>query len=252
MFKNSKLEPSFAAVYLCGGKGTRLSEITLDAMPKSLVRVAGVELLMHSIASVNDTEAITQSVYAIGHQKERIIEWLNGSVLSDCVTVEQVEPGVIGAIRSATSRIEADTYVICNTDEIRCGLNLKAALGFHALHDELATIIATKATHAYRHRSLTLEDTLVTGSKLKSDHYIEHPLEEAIVNTGMLIVDREGLSLIDNDQFGNDWSALINPLHNHRQLRAFIDPSIAYFNVGTPEELQEASDWFVQRQTDAA
>jgi hypothetical protein len=47
-------------------------------------------------------------------------------------------------------------------------------------------------------------------------------------------------------EHSRDWGGIIDPLCEAGQLSAFIDPDIQYFNVGTPNEFQDAEFFLKQ------
>src|SRR3989344_5877721 len=59
------------AIALCGGKGTRMRELTQDLYPKPLVRVGNQTLLDYSLQPLRDA-GVTNIIYATAHKGEMI------------------------------------------------------------------------------------------------------------------------------------------------------------------------------------
>ena len=55
-----------------GGKGTRLSQITKDEIPKPMVSILGKPLLEWQIEKLKENK-ITEIILIVGHRKEKIL-----------------------------------------------------------------------------------------------------------------------------------------------------------------------------------
>lgn len=110
----------------------------------------------------------------------------------------------------------------------------------------LATMVATRANRLHRHRLLHIgDDGRVVNTQLKPQEYKDKPEEVGLVNVGFVVLERDALGYADPDH-STDWSGLIDPLCDDGKLGAYVDPGIAYFNVGTPEEYYEAGNYLKQ------
>ncbi len=227
-------------VLLCGGKGKRFREATQDLLPKSLFQVSGKELIRYSLDSLGG-KRLGRLIFAVDYQQDKVIDWVKEAELSHEVTFSGQEgPGVVGAIKGAVAQVRTSSFAVCNTDEIRDGFDFSAALDFHDEALTLSTMVATRANQLYRHRLLELgERSVIENSILKPAEYRERDEELGHVNTGFIIFNRQAIGYID-EGYGHDWSAITDPLINARQMSAFVAPELAYYNVGTIEELLEA------------
>jgi len=232
----------FGSILLCGGKGTRLQPLSKDKMPKSLFKVDGKELITYSLDGITKA-GCANLVFAIDHHADFMRTWVEDAGFPQVVNFsEQSEPGVYGAIKAAAEHVPEPFFIACNTDEIREGLDVNAAVAYHVARPELATMVVTKSCQLSRHRSVKIQDGLVVESALKPAAFMDQPEVEGLVNTGFLILEKEALRYCDS-RFGNDWGAIIEPLCEAGQLNAFVDERICYFNVGTPGEFAEASGY---------
>ena len=236
----------YGGVLPCGGKGLRLTTLAKDT-PKSLFQVGGKELIRHTV-DVLDPEVIKRLVFAVDHKKEKIEAWVRSMKLPHVIHFsEQTGPGVLGAIVAGAKHVDEDCMVACNTDEIRLGLNLAEILNFHESHSTLATMVVAYANKLSRHRVVNIResDNIVIRTRLKSEEYINRPDEFGLVNTGFLIIEKEAMKHFDSGH-SKDWAGIIDPLCEAGQLSAYVDGRIHYFNVGTPEEYEEARNYLEQ------
>lgn len=237
-------QKTYTAILPCGGKGTRLAEMTGD-LPKSLFAIGGQPLIAYSTAFLT-TNLVEEVIFAVHDRAEQLRAWANEAELPTTYKFsEQTEPGVLGAIAAAMLHAETDAVVACNTDEMRLGLELEDVIAFHERSGLLATMVATTSTHLSRHRLLDVNpDGLVTGTELKPATYSDKPEQSGTVNAGLLVIEKDAMDLFDPER-SNDWSGIIDPICEAGQLGAYVDETVVYFNVGTPEEYREAEDFMI-------
>lgn len=231
---------------LCGGEGIRLRSLTGDVLPKPLVKIGGKELMRYSIEPL-PIQAVSKLVFAVDYQEKVVIDWVQEASLPfPCIFSRQKTAGVLSAISSASEHLSGTGMVVCNADEIRQGIDMEAVLAFHEASPGLATMVAAPAVDLYRYRVLTIgEDNIVTDTLLKGERYRQHPEVRGAVNTGLLVLSPGALNYAD-PLHSTGWSGLIDPLVQARQLQAYVDPNVAYFNVGTVEEYREAEAYLEQ------
>lgn len=237
----TELCPPYGGVLLCGGKGSRLEPVNREGIPKSLFKVGGRELMRYSLDALPQS-IVQRLVFAVDYKAEEIRSWVLRQGLPHTLQFsEQSEPGVLAAIQSGAAMVQEDHMVTCNTDEIRTRLNMAEVVNFHQHMGRLATMVVCPSNRLYRHRLIEVRehDQLVTHSTLKPIEYKNDPDAVGLVNTGLLLVDRRALEYVDPGH-SRDWSGLIDPLCEMGQLGAFVSESMRYYNVGTPEELQDA------------
>lgn len=237
---------SYGVCLLCGGRGARLLPLTNDLLPKSLIRADGKELIKFSLEGL-DSLAVSHVVFAVDYQSEIIRQWVwRQNFVFPFSFSEQVNPGVLSAIQSAVKLMAGKTVIICNADEIRLRLQLQKALNFHETSHGIATMVVAKVARLNRHRVVEINsDSLVRSTTLKDASYKTHPEISGIVNAGVLIFEPDALTYCD-PAYGTGWSGIIDPLVAAKQLRAYMDTDIVYFNVGTEAEYHEAVRYLEQ------
>ncbi len=237
----------------CGGRGVRLLSLTEGKIPKPLFRIGGKELIRYS-TDILDPSIVKRLVFAVDNQADQIRRWVNEQALPHAVSFsEQQVPGVLAAITSASKHVEEDRMVACNTDEIRTGINLNDIIRFHERSGVTATIVATSSNNLFRHRVLAVRerDGHVLRTKLKPDEFRNKPDDVGLVNTGFMIIDKRAMDFFDPNHNG-DWGGIIDPLCDAGQLNAYVNYGISYFNVGTPEEYEEADIFMRGRRREEA
>lgn len=248
-YKNDMKENfrEYGSVLPCGGKGTRLRSLSRDEIPKSLLKIGGKELIRYS-TDILSPDLVRRIVFAVDYKSEQIREWVAQENFPHILHFsEQTEPGVLGAITAGAHFVEEDEMIACNTDEVRLRLLLKNVTSYHEKSGRLATMVVTYANRLYRHRVLQVRevDSLVLKTRLKPDEYKKNPEAIGLINTGFLILNKRAIEHFD-PKHNTDWGGIIDPLCDARQLGAYIDPTILYFNVGTPEEFYEAEQVLMQ------
>jgi len=237
----------YGSILPCGGRGTRLIQVTEDAVPKSLVKVGGLELIRHSIDVLNP-QIVKRLVFAVDYRAADIKTWVQNAKFPHIVQFsEQKEPGVLSAIASGAEYVVEDSMVACNTDEVRMGLKIADVVKYHEAQGTLATMVVAYSNNLSRHRVIEVResDGRILKTNLKPNEYKNHPEKIGLINTGFLILEKRALEYFD-PAHNKDWSGIIDPLCDAGQISAYIDKKIRYFNVGTPEEYEEAEKYLSQ------
>lgn len=149
---------------LCGGKGTRLGEVTGNAMPKPMVQVGGRPIMWH-IMKQYGAAGFTRFVICAGHLSWSIKEYfLNyhaqladmtvstaknssvefhdvGSVEDWTVTVAETGADTMtgGRVKRAAKYLEGDDFMLTYGDGVS-DVDLRALLAFHRSHGRMLTI----------------------------------------------------------------------------------------------------------------
>lgn len=235
-------------ILLCGGKGTRFWPVTHDKIHKSLYRLNDVELMRFSLDTI-DFSLVNSLIFAVGHHAEGVTQWINEQNFPCKVLFStQTEPGVYGAVSAALDMVETEDFILCNTDEVREHLNMSDLLDFHEKSTgHLATMMTGNADHLFYHRIINKNnDHTVLSSELRNPEYEFRPEIVREVNVGFTVFNKKAISYFDNS-YGIDWSAMVDPLIEKGLMKAFMNPKIAYFNVGTVNELEDAKLYFLQK-----
>lgn len=228
------------AILLAGGKGTRIEAVE-RVLPKSLIKLKGRELLRYSF-DILPPAIIKRVIVALDYKADIIEDWLERANLPfDITAFRQRSIGLKNAVVEAQEMSDADLALVCNTDEIRIGLNVEEMVKRHTLRGRLATMAITNATHLFRHGHIKVNPFTesVLSLDLKPANFKEEPLVQGLVNTGLMLVEKASRQLFtQSEDLG--WMGIIDPLIGIGQLTAFMEENMPYFNVGTPDEYREA------------
>ncbi|MDE1827914.1 MAG: NTP transferase domain-containing protein [Candidatus Micrarchaeota archaeon] len=233
---------TYSAILLCGGKGTRLRELTKDEILKPLLKVAGKELINYSI-ELFEPNVVNKLVFAVDHKAEQIETWIKNQDLGYKFEIsKQIAPGVLQALKDGSTYAEND-IIFCNTDEIRKNLNLKEVIRTHEKFDALATVVCTYTNNLFKHGVIQLKDDFtVSGILIKDKMYQNKPLEVGLVNSGFVVMKKEAIKYLDG-RVDKDWNGITTPLISMGELKAYIDERIVFFNSNTAEQYYEAENY---------
>lgn len=236
-------------VLLGGGKGSRFQAVTHGKMSKALYQLNGKELIRYSLDSL-DFSLVNKLIIAIDTGGVR--EWAEQQDFPvEVIFSEQIGPSVLGAVSAALEHVETESFLLCNTDEVREGLTLRSMILRHEANPNvLATMALTHQDRLYRHRVNEIDGNgIVTTDILRGEEFREKPELMLPINTGYVIFRKNAALHFDSDRYAPDWSALVSPLINKKVMQGILYPDLGYFNVGTPEELADALLYFQSKAT---
>ena len=137
------------ALILAGGKGTRLSEITQNQIPKPMAKIAGKMILEWAIKRLKE-EGIHDIVISVGHMAEKIINHFeDGKAYGVNIEYikEQFPLGSGGALYYLKDMVEGDCLV-CSGDTI-FDIDIKRMLKYHRKKRAIATLLTHPNIHPY-------------------------------------------------------------------------------------------------------
>jgi NDP-sugar pyrophosphorylase family protein len=243
-------DKTVAAIVLAGGKGTRFSEIVGADQQKVLYPVNGVPLIKYT-TDLLDQSTISRIVFNVKHRSRDVRRWVRDQRFSHQEISFSVQKRwtFVDAVTRAFAKTDEDIILICNGDEIRDGLILIEAIRFHLDQGSLATLIGARKRCLSRYRLLHInENHLLTHSEYCPSRFIDDQETEGIVNAGIAILNREAFANFDQADPSGGWDAMLKPLTITRQLSVYTDKNMHYFNVGTPEELYDAEEFFAGKR----
>src|ERR1041385_6887631 len=132
------------ALVLCGGKATRLLQLTDDLIPKALVEVGGKTLLDHTLDLLSGN-GIRRIILAISHHSPKIrkhVECGGNHGLEINFSETETPLGIIPSIIKASKQFALDsTFLIAGADEICEGVCLEPVYQFHRESKSIATMV---------------------------------------------------------------------------------------------------------------
>ena len=235
------------ALLPCGGRGLRMQSNSEEPVIKPLLKVADRELLRYSLDNL-PPRMISKLIVATRSVGDAVHNWVQSSNLpyTDVIFSFLGDIPLMERINRTSALLESDDFALCNTDEIRKGLNLAEVVEFHRKSGGLATMVLGYSDHLNEQRVVTIDKNgRVTHTTKNPEEYMGAPDMKGLVNTGFILMHKRALeSAVASPEGG--WSCFLDPLSDAGQLFAFVDPKITYFNINTSSQLKKANDYFAQ------
>lgn len=225
-----------AAVIMAGGKGTRLSSVTGDEIPKPMVKIADVPILERQINTLKNC-GISTFYIVVGHLKEKIIEYFNdGSAWNVNINyIEEREPlGSAGALYYLKDKI-SDDFLLVFGDTV-FDIDVEKMVKYHKKKKAALTLLAHPNAHPYDSDLLVVDNTKrVTALLGKHEPRNDY---SNLVNAAFFVVSPCVL---------NDFSApicadmekdvVLNRIKKHNDVYAYITTEYIK-DVGTADRLR--------------
>ena len=131
------------AVIMAGGFGTRLMELTHDAIPKPMIPICGKPLLQWQIENLKKN-GFDDIIVIVGHLGDQILDKFGGTVR---YYEEDIPRGTAGSLPKIENLIE-DNFLLIYGD-LFFDFNFDRMIKFHYDHWATATIFVHPNTHPY-------------------------------------------------------------------------------------------------------
>lgn len=213
------------ALLLCGGKGLRMRNRIGETQVKTLLRVGDKELVRYSLDNLPPT-LISKLVVATQYMANTIYNWFKESNLpyGEIVFSYSEDTSLVDSINRASVLIDGDCFVLCNTDEIRRGLDLDKIIEAHRKFNRLATLVVAYSDHLSEQRVVRVDDNgRVVSTRKNPEEYALKPDVVGLVNTGFILMQKRALECVVNLQ-ENGWSCFLDPLSDSGKLFAYVAP----------------------------
>lgn len=248
----SRSEP---AIIMAGGYGLRLGELTRDR-PKPLVPLAGRPILDHVASHLtrHGFRRIAVTLHHLGFQIQDYLE-REGPRLAGAGSLEirfshtAQNHGAAGGVLRASRLIEGDPLLIASGDVIT-NLDLDRLMRVHRERGAAMTILAVKAPNPSEFGVLHLcGDDRVRRLREKPNLA---EIQPAWINAGIYVVSRRVIERIPARR-PFDFSLDLIPLLLSEGEPVFADPQEGvWFDIGTPESLREAEQFFANHGIEGA
>ena len=197
-------------VILCGGKGSRMKEVT-DDIPKPLAMIGGKPILWH-IMKVYMYYGFNEFILLLGYKGDKIKEyfidyhWKNYNFLLDSEQnnirlldkpekwkITFVDTGMDtmtgGRIKQAEKLIKDENFMLTYGDGLS-NININKLLDFHKKQGKIATV--TGVTKSNQYGILHIKKNMAIS-------FQEKPNSKDIINGGFFILNKEIFSYIKNE-----------------------------------------------------
>jgi len=224
-------------VILCGGKGTRLSEETINK-PKPMVEIGGMPILWHimktySFFGVNRfilalgykselikqyfyNYRITKSDFTLSLNPEHKIKYLNQSDENNWEIVF-VDTGIDSLKGSRIKRVEkyvnSDTFHLTYGDGV-CDIDINKLTTFHNNHNCLGTVTAVRPPSRFGELSINKNNSVL-------DLEEKPQMGRGFINGGYFIFDKSIMNYLSSDNNCDFEFGPLQKITQNGQLMAF-------------------------------
>lgn len=227
------------AVIMAGGKGTRLSGLTRDEIPKPMVPILGKPLLLWQMDALKQ-HGITNILLVIGHLGHVIQNYFgNGRTFGLHIQYyhEEVPLGTAGALARIRPMLEETFFLIYG--DVLFDIDLSRMERFHSQKQSAATLFVHPNSHPFD-SDLVEMDAEQRVLRFDSKQNLRSGWYDNCVNAGLYLMDR-GICDELPDQERIDLEAdVLMPLCR-RKGAIYAYPSPEYIkDIGTMERIRAA------------
>jgi len=225
------------AIILCGGKGTRLSEETINK-PKPMVEIGGKPILWH-IMKIYSHFGVTRFILALGYKGEQIkkyfynykiigsdfslkmdseynIEYLNQSNEKswEVIFVDTGEETLKGGrIKRLEKYINSNIFHLTYGDGLS-DVNLNKLVDFHNSHGCIGTVTAVRPPSRFGELSIDEENTVLCLEE-------KPQMGRGLINGGFFVFDKKVLSYLTDEKDCDFEFGPLQQISMKGQLKAF-------------------------------
>ena len=222
---------------LCGGKGTRLSQVIKDK-PKSLAPIKGkpfLDILVEDLLQ----QGFRRIIFCVGYLKEQIIErYLSRTDAEFFFSEEEDLLGTGGAINNALPMISSNTFFVINGDSL-CPVEFKDFYHFHRSKAAKASFVLSSVNDHYDGGIVKLDETLRIQSFMEKSALVSQ--NGGFINSGIYILEKEFLEFEDLAPIFSLEYDLFPLLIKKNSCYGFVVKS-NLVDIGTPERYIKIND----------
>ena len=198
-----KSDITIPVVILCGGKGTRLGNVT-KIKPKPLVTVGGMPIVWHIMKSYA-AYGHKKFVLCLGYMKELIEEFFTQGTIAgtpvgggrekdpdwDITFVDTgAETGTSGRVLLIQQQVQDHERFFLTYGDGVASVPIDDLLGYHLEKGKLATVTAVHPSTTFG--IIQESDGMVTG-------FVEKPKLDVLINGGFFVMERGVFDYLDDD-----------------------------------------------------
>ena len=185
------------AVIMAGGKGTRISSITGDIIPKPMLKILDKPILEYQIDCLKKNN-IKDIVIVVGHLGEVIKNYFKdgkdfGVHISYYDEDENNPLGTAGSLYYLRDYLTEDFVFLLG--DIFFDIDLESMITFHKEHQSFATLLTHPNSHPYDSDLIKVKGDTVIDFDSKENDRSNYDYKN-LVNSGIYILNPQILSLI--------------------------------------------------------
>lgn len=228
------MKNNYIAVIQAGGKGTRLSSLTRDKIPKPMLPLNEKPMLQWQIENLSQY-GFKEFVIITGHLGAKIQEYFgDGSAFGVYITyIEEKEPlGSAGSLYYLKNRIENQHFILIFGD-VMFDLAWDRMIDFHESRESDATLLVHPNSHPYDSDLIIIDvEKRITGMDSKTN--IRTGWYDNCVNAGIYILSGIILQKLDEPKRLDLEKDLLLPLIGKGHIYGYMTPEYVK-DAGTVE-----------------
>lgn len=232
------------AVIQAGGKGTRVSSLTGDTIPKPMLEVDGYPILYHQIINLKKS-GIKDILIIIGHLGHVIKDYFkDGKDLDLNIEYYEENPleplGTAGALYYLKEKIK-DDYIFLLAD-VFIDVDFNRMIEFHKEKNATVTLFTHPNSHPFD-SDLVVCDEFDKVKGFDSKNNVRDYDYKNIVNAGIMIFGEETLNFIEEPKKYNYEKDIVVPLIQEGKVYSYLSSEYAK-DMGTPERYERVCNDF--------
>ena len=232
------------AVIMAGGKGTRISSITQDEIPKPMLTVGDKPILFHQIECLKKS-GIKDIIIVTGHLGHKIKEYFqDGSSLKVNISYFEENPlkplGTAGSLYYLKDKLQEDFILVFG--DVFLSVDFARMVIFHQKNKADATLLTHPNSHPYDSDLLITNHDEVTGFDSKEN--IRNYDYNNIVNSGIYVFSPRIFNYIKEEKkYGLEKDVIAKMLGKER---VYSYHSTEYVkDMGTPERYESVNNDYI-------
>lgn len=224
------------AVIQAGGKGTRISSITGDTIPKPMLEISGYPILFHQIMNLKKC-GITDIYLIVGHLGHIIKDYFkDGKELGVNIKYYEEDPskplGTAGALYHIKDDLKED-FIFLLAD-VFIDIDFEKMIDFHKKNKASATLLTHPNSHPFDSDLVVADaNNLVNSLDYKTNDRTTYDYNN-LVNAGIMIFNSDVLNLLTESKKYSYEKDIVAPLINQGKVYSYKSTEYAK-DMGTPE-----------------
>lgn len=225
-----------SVVILAGGLGTRINPAS-NGLPKILIPLLGKPFIDWKIDQLA-VQGVQKVFLLLGHQSERVIEYVKDKVFDVEIVVLDDEPELLGTAGVIRYYLEylPERFIITYGDNL-LDQSIYDFIRERTDHIKNVLVVTTQVGPSDRLNTCTRDNIVTSYSKSAPGKYNS-------MDYGYLYLRKSAFEILGKGEKA-DLSLIVSDLANKRQLGAFFT-DCAYHEIGTPEGLILTEKWLSQ------
>lgn len=230
------------AVIQAGGKGTRVSELTGDVIPKPMLEISGYPILYHQMMNLKKN-GITDITIIIGHLGNVIKDYFkDGKELGLNISYVEEDPqkplGTAGSLYFLKDKLK-ENFVFLLAD-VFIDIDFEKMEQYHIANNADVTLLTHPNGHPFDSDLVVEEGGVVKSFDYKTNDRTKYNYSN-LVNAGIMIFSPRVFDYLPNQKKYNYEKDIIVPLIKEGKVVSYKSSEYAK-DMGTPERYRRVQE----------